>query len=504
MRGLRNLVGTFGKQIVRVLSFFFKEIWATVRQPRLIFSVVLGPFLILAAFGVGYRGQTPELVTTLVVPNDPRFPTDPAEYRDLFSQIFILTTVTSDRQAAESALSDLETDVVVVVPTDVETKIRGGERAEFEVLFRETDPLQAAWVRYFSTVAVQELNRRVVAAFVGNGREPAQRAAQATSDLRAQADGLDADLRAGNAVSAVARVLATRQALETVRGAPAYSATNSIAGTPSDPLAQADTDLAVIQDDLARGQVNTPEQLERSGRLRQTTGSLETDAVQIAQIPPDILSSPFGVRAQNEVPVEPTAIAFFAPAVVALLLQHIAVSLSSLSMVRDRLLGAMEVYRVAPIGPLEVVLGKTLSFGLMLGVVGAALFLLVRYGLGVPLLGDWRWVAVAIGLLLFSSLGLGFFISALAETETQAVQLAMLVLLCSIFFGGFFLPLESLEPWLRSVSYVLPVTFGSLDLRDIMLRGVAPAPITLVGLGGIGLVCYIMASFSFSRQMGTQ
>ena len=203
-------------------------------------------------------------------------------------------------------------------------------------------------------------------------------------------------------------------------------------------------------------------------------------------------------------PVDPTAIGFFAPAVVTLLLQHIAVSLASLSMVRDRLLGAMEVYRVAPIGPLEVILGKTLSFGLMLGMVGAILFLLVTFGLNVPLLGDVRWVAVALGLLLFSSLGLGFLISLLAQTETQAVQLAMLVLLSSIFFGGFFLPLESLQPWLRSLSYLLPVTFSSIDLREIMLRGVAPAPYTLAALAGLGIGCYVVASFSFARQMATQ
>jgi ABC-2 type transport system permease protein len=99
---------------------------------------------------------------------------------------------------------------------------------------------------------------------------------------------------------------------------------------------------------------------------------------------------------------------------------------------------------------------------------------------------------------------MGFFLSALAQTETQAVQLAMLVLLSSIFFGGFFLPLESLQPWLRSFSYFLPVTFGSIDLREVMLRGVAPEPYTLAALGGLGLGCYLIASFSFARQMATQ
>jgi ABC-2 type transport system permease protein len=210
------------------------------------------------------------------------------------------------------------------------------------------------------------------------------------------------------------------------------------------------------------------------------------------------------VEASNTVPAEPTAIGFFAPAVVALLLQHIAVSLASLSMVRDRLLGATEVYRVAPVSPLEIIVGKTLSYGLLLGLVSVALFFLVNRLLGVPMLGQPIWAIASLGLLLFASLGLGFFIAGLAETETQAVQLAMLVLLASIFFGGFFLALETLWEPIRAISYVLPVTFGSIDLRDVMLRGVTPEPLMLGALGLIGVICYALASFELSRRMATQ
>ena len=188
----------------------------------------------------------------------------------------------------------------------------------------------------------------------------------------------------------------------------------------------------------------------------------------------------------------------------ALLLQHIAVSLASLSMVRDRLLGAMEVYRVAPVLPLEIILGKSLSYGLLLSVVGVVLVLLVNRLLGVPMLGDVRWAAASLGLLLFSSLGVGFFIAGLAETETQAVQLAMLVLLSSIFFGGFFLALETLWEPVRAISYVLPVTHGAQGLREVMLRGATPDPISLAALAAIGVVSYALASLELSRRMATQ
>src|SRR5581483_11948561 len=104
-RAIADWFVDLAKGLIRVSSFFFKEIWAALRQPRLIFSVVLGPFLILAAFGVGYKGQTPELATTLVVPNDPRFSDDPNAYKDLFSSVFVLQHVVRDRDQAQQMLN---------------------------------------------------------------------------------------------------------------------------------------------------------------------------------------------------------------------------------------------------------------------------------------------------------------------------------------------------------------------------------------------------------------
>src|SRR4051794_887697 len=206
MAAIREAFIDFIKGIIRTSSFFFKEIWAAVRQPRLILSVLLGPFLILAAFGIGYRGQTPELDTLLVLPNDPRLTDDPAAYKDLFTSVFILKGVTRDQQAARDSLARGQTDVVVIVPDHPDQTVLNGEHAQFQVFFREIDPLQAAWVRYFSTVAVQEVNRRVLANLLGNSQEPLVRAAEVSGQVRAQSDALTDDLQRGDAVSAAARV----------------------------------------------------------------------------------------------------------------------------------------------------------------------------------------------------------------------------------------------------------------------------------------------------------
>jgi ABC-2 type transport system permease protein len=77
----------------------------------------------------------------------------------------------------------------------------------------------------------------------------------------------------------------------------------------------------------------------------------------------------------------------------------------------------------------------------------------------------------------------------------------MLVLLASVFFGGFFLPVEQLLPWVQWVSYALPVTYGAFDLREVMLRGTTPDWMYLVGPLALGLLFYAVAIVGLGRQM---
>src|SRR5207249_10793436 len=108
---------------------------------------------------------------------------------------------------------------------------------------------------------------------------------------------------------------------------------------------------------------------------------------------------------------------------------------------------------------------------------------------------------LSLGLTVFSAVGLGFALSTTVETESQAVQLSMLVLLTSVFFGGFILPLDQLFTWVHAVSFVLPATYGALDLRDVMLRGTDPTLPYLLGPFGVGAVLFALAAVGLRRQM---
>jgi ABC-2 type transport system permease protein len=228
----------------------------------------------------------------------------------------------------------------------------------------------------------------------------------------------------------------------------------------------------------------------------QTTGAQPPIVVS-----PQVIASPTRAEPRNLAPINPNVVAFFAPAVLALVLQHMGVTLTALSLVRERLSGAMDIFRVAPVRALEILIGKYLAFAFFnLSIAAMLAFLLVGV-LHVPMLsspGDVAWVVV---LLSFASLGLGLLISTIVDSERQAVQLSMLVLLASVFFSGFVLPLDQFITPLRIAAYSLPVTHGIQLLQDLMLRGATNQGWELLVLGSIGVVLFLLTSLTVRRNL---
>lgn len=189
------------------------------------------------------------------------------------------------------------------------------------------------------------------------------------------------------------------------------------------------------------------------------------------KIPADVVASPLRLEARNNAPARPTFVAFFAPAVLALVLQHLAITLTALSMIRERTSGAMDLFRVSPVHGLELLVGKYLAYGVLTLVIAAFLVAMLTIPLNIPLVGNRLDLAWLVLLLTFASLGLGLLISLVADSERQAVQLAMLVLLAGMFFSGFVLPVEEFREPIRYLAYLMPVTYGVALFQDEMLRG---------------------------------
>jgi ABC-2 type transport system permease protein len=211
----------------------------------------------------------------------------------------------------------------------------------------------------------------------------------------------------------------------------------------------------------------------------------------VENLSPDVIAEPTTARTQNVAPTEPSVLNFFGPAVLALVIQHLAITLSALSMVRERLSGQIDLFRVAPVNAIEVLTGKYIAFAMLSLFVTAVVGALMIFVLQVPVLSGYVEAILIVLLLTFASLGVGLLISLVADSERMAVQLAMLVLLASVFFSGFVLPVQDFIGPVQYLAYVLPVTHGIATLQDAMLRGMVTEPGMIAALVGIGVVLYL-------------
>jgi ABC-2 type transport system permease protein len=121
--------------------------------------------------------------------------------------------------------------------------------------------------------------------------------------------------------------------------------------------------------------------------------------------------------------------------------------------------------------------------------------------LGVPLLGSPLLLAAIIALLTVASLALGLLIAVISDSERQAVQLSLLLLLASVFFSGFVLPIEEFTAPVRAASYLLPVTHGIRLIQDVMLRGWTNEAWEMVALAVIAAALLALTWLGLRRSM---
>jgi ABC-2 type transport system permease protein len=240
---------------------------------------------------------------------------------------------------------------------------------------------------------------------------------------------------------------------------------------------------------------------EKLNRIEADLSQLESLLGEFQSIDADVLVKPFRSEAKSVATVQLRPSDYFAPAVIALLLQHLGVTLAALSIVREQRDGTMELFRVSPVSAFETLLGKYLSYLFFAGIIAAILTLAVVYGLRVPLLGSWLSYSLSLAALIFTSLGLGFVISIIAKTDSEAVQYSMILLLTSVFFSGAFVNLNTLWPPVHVVSWAMPATYGIFLLQDIMLRGLLANSVLLLGLAAIGAGLFLLAWFLLNRLM---
>lgn len=484
-------------------AFAFFEQWAgeIARQPALMFTLVVAPFLLLAAFGAGVELGGPRPRTIVVQ--------EPGGEQSLEPYLAELETHVDFRGFSESlplarrALQRGEVDAVIVAPEGLQDFVDRGERIPLQVLIGEVDPVRRSYARAYLRDQVAAINQQTIARVVADAQGSAGNVDQLTADARNYVDLMEQ--AQGGLDTARGQVRELQSAL-----GPLSRSANNAADTAerfagivpglsqtaqqADRLRDAVDSLQVTVDRVA----DRLDSAESSGlpsqrdidEIRASLDEIDAIAGPVFSLDPAVISAPFDLQIEDVTPVTASYTTFYSPGVLALLVQHLAITLGALTLSRMRLLRVTEMLRVAPIRAGEVVAGNYLAYGVLCGIAATALVFLVTFVLDVPNLGSWLPVAGMLALLIACSLGVGFVVSLLSSSAQQAAQVAMLILLGTIFFSGFVFPLDRMQDPVRFAAYLFPATYALRTLQDEMLRGVMRTAydFAILGVGALALL----------------
>lgn len=507
------MLNSFFSFLIRIFAFVRKEILTIVRQPRLLFSLILGPFLILLIFGIGYRDTPRTLRTLVIVPEGSPILGLVEQYTASFTNRIEFLGITTDATNATDQLREGNVDLVVVAPLNPMVEWENNEQSLFSLYHAEVDPFEVAYIQVLGDRVAEAINKQVLLAALEETKQESAEWQASVSEAKVKAATVRQELERGNGALGQETAVLLQQdmgLLSLAAGSSLLLFANLAATGDTDvalPAATLHSRLESIQDNLdtlvalEADDTDLSQEILLAEQVERDLTEFDTLLTQFQEIDSQVLVAPFrsetlSVGLQR---LDPTH--FYIPAVISLLLQHIAITMACLSIVGERRGGAIEFFQAAPVSALETLLGKYISFFLLTAVLGAILTGLVIWGMGMPMLGSWGSYALTITGVLSVSLGIGFIISLAAQTNSQAIQYAMIILLASIFFSGFFLPLYRLWEPVRVISWLLPATYGTDLLQSIMLRGQPGDIVLYVALLLFSLLFFLIAWRQLRRQM---
>ncbi len=180
---------------------------------------------------------------------------------------------------------------------------------------------------------------------------------------------------------------------------------------------------------------------------------------------------------------------YMIPGIICVLLTVVSMMLSSINLVREKEIGTLEQLMVTPLKRHELLLGKILPFLILtfieLGIVtffGIEIF-------SIHFRGSYILFAGLSFLFLFTTLGLGIFISTITGTQQQAMFVSWFIMVFMIMLSGFFIPIDNMPSFIQKITYLNPMRYYLYIVRDIIQKDAGfvyllkdAIPMTLYGL----------------------
>jgi ABC-2 type transport system permease protein len=194
---------------------------------------------------------------------------------------------------------------------------------------------------------------------------------------------------------------------------------------------------------------------------------------------------------------------FMIPGIMGMILYFLTALFTSMSIVREREQGTIEQLIVTPIRPLEMIIGKVVPYVFIAFFDVLEVLAIGVFWFGVPIRGNLELLLGLSALFLLTSLGIGIFISSVANTQQEAMLLTFLTMFPSIFLAGFFFPIEAMPGWLQVVTYVIPLRYMLVVIRGIILKGVGLQILLqeVIALIIFGVAIMLLAAARFRKKL---
>ncbi len=214
-------------------------------------------------------------------------------------------------------------------------------------------------------------------------------------------------------------------------------------------------------------------------------------------------SQPISLQQKTLYNPEGESVYFMVPGIVATLLTMITLVLSSIAIVREREIGTLEQLMVTPISTPALILGKTIPFALIGFIEMSTALLLGMVWFKVPFVGSWLLLYALSFIYLFTTLGVGMFISTISTTQQQAMFFSWFFSMFTMLTSGFFTPIANMPKIVQYLTYLNPLRYFMKMVRGIIMKGASIDALytEIIAMIIFGAVVFTSSWLRFSKRV---
>jgi ABC-2 type transport system permease protein len=195
---------------------------------------------------------------------------------------------------------------------------------------------------------------------------------------------------------------------------------------------------------------------------------------------------------------------YYLPGVIASIVTMMSLLLTAMAIVKEKEIGTMEQLTVSPLKPIELIIGKLLPFGVIAIMQAVLITSLGVLWFHIPLRGSLVLLLFSTCIYLFTTLGIGLFISTISSTQQEAMMSFFLFYIPTFLLSGFAYPIGNMPQAIQWLTFINPLRYYLVVIRGIFLKGVGLETlwVQFLPLLVMGIIVLSLSAAKFRKSLG--